>query len=60
MKKLRNMKVTVVSTEIGALGTVTKGLVKGLEDSEIRGGTETIQTTTLLSSARIMRRVLET
>ena len=30
---------------IGALGTVTKGLLKGLEDSEIGGRVETIQTT---------------
>ena len=30
LKKLRNMKVTVIPIEIGALGTVTKGLVKGL------------------------------
>ena len=45
---------------IGALGTVTKGLIKGLEDLEIRGRVETIQTTALLRSARILRRVLET
>ena len=32
---------------VGALGTVTKGLVQGLEDLEIRGRVETIQTTTL-------------
>ena len=45
---------------IGALDTVTKGLLKGLKDLEIRGRVETIQTTTLLRSARILRRVLET
>ena len=44
---------------VGALGTVTKGLIKGLEDLEIRGPVETIQTTALLRSARILRRVLE-
>ena len=27
---------------IGALGTIPKGLVKGLEDLEVRGETETI------------------
>ena len=43
---------------IGALGTTPKGLVKGLEDLEIRGQVETTQTTTLLRSARILRRVL--
>ena len=45
---------------IGALGTVAKGLIQGLEDLEIRGRMATIQTTALLSSARILRRVLET
>ena len=32
MKKLWNMKVTIIPIVIGAFGTVTKGLVKGLED----------------------------
>ena len=34
------MKVTVIPILIGALGTVTKGLVKELEDLEIRGRVE--------------------
>ena len=38
-----------------SLGTVTKGLLKGREDLEIRGRVETTQTTTLLKSARILR-----
>ena len=42
LKKLWNMKVTVIPIVIGVLGTVTKGLVKGLEDLEIRGRVETI------------------
>ena len=33
---------------------------KGLEELEIRGGIETIQTTAVLTSARILRRVLDT
>ena len=33
---------------IGAFGTVTKGLLKGLEDWEVGGRVETIQITTLL------------
>ena len=37
-----NMKVTVIPIVIGALGTITKGLIKRLEDVEIRGQTETI------------------
>ena len=45
---------------ISVLGTVTKGLIKGLKDLEIRGPVETTQTTALLRSARILRRVLET
>ena len=40
--------------------TVTKGLLKGLENLEVGGRVETIQTTTLLRTARILRRVLET
>ncbi len=31
------MKVTIEPIVIGALGTVTKGLLKGLEDLEIGG-----------------------
>ena len=60
LKKLLNMKVTIMPIVIGALGTVTKGLLKGLEDLEVGGRIETIQTTALLGTARILRRVLET
>ena len=60
LKKLWNMKVTIVPIVIGAFGTVTKGLLKGLKDLEIGGAVETIQTTALLKTARILRRVLET
>ena len=60
LKKLWNMKVTIVPIVIGALGTVTKGLLKGLEDLEVGGRVETIQTTALLRMAKILRRVLET
>ena len=49
------MKVTILPIEIGAFGTVTKGLSKGRKDLEV--GVETIQTTALL---RILRRVQET
>ena len=38
----------VISIVIGALGTVTKGLVKRLEDLKIRTRVETIQTTAML------------
>ena len=60
LKKLWNIKVTIVPIVIGALGTVSKGLLKGLEDLEVGGRVETIQTTALLRTARILRRVLET
>ena len=60
LKKLRNMKVTFIPMVIGVLGTATKGLRKGLEDSEKRGREETIQNTALSRSARRVRRVLET
>ena len=58
LKKLWNMKVTIVPIVIGAFGPVTKGLLKGLE--EVGGRVETIPTTTLLKTARVLRTVLET
>ena len=60
LKKLWNMRVTIVPIVIGAFGTVTKGLLKRLEDLEFGGRVETIQMTALLRTARILRRVLET
>ena len=60
LKKPLNMKVTIVPIVIGALGTVTKGLLKGLEDLEVGGRVETIQTTELQRMARILIWVLET
>ena len=60
LKKLWNMQVIFIPIVIGKFGTVTKGLLKGLEDLEVGGRVETIQTTALLRTARILRRVLET
>ena len=37
----------------------SKGLLKGVEDLEVGGRVETIQTTALLRTVRILRRVLE-
>ena len=94
------MNGTIIPIVIGALGRVTKGLLKGLEDFELEdkwrpsienghniekipgdlmgldvtqtpvkdskgvnnngGRVETIQTTALLRTAKILRRVLET
>ena len=56
LKRLWNMEVTIISIEIGALGIVTKGLIQGLEYLEIT--VETVQTTALKRSARILRRIL--
>ena len=52
--------MTIVPIVIGTFGTVTKGLLKGLEDLDVGGRVETIQATTLLKKVRILRRVLET
>ena len=60
LKKLWKMKVKIRPIVIGAFGTVTKELQKGLKDLEIRGRVETIQTTTSLRTARIVRKGLET
>ena len=57
LKKLWNMQVTIIPIVIGAFGTVTKGLLKGLENME---RVKTIQTKALLRTARILRRVLDT
>ena len=53
------MKVTMIPIGIGALGPVTNVLEERLEESEIRGKIETIQTTALLRLVRVLRRVLE-
>ena len=60
LKKKWNMKVTIIQIVIGAFGTVTKGLLKGLEDLKVGGRVETIQTRVLLKTTRIQGRVLET
>ena len=47
LKRPWNMKVTIVPIVIGAFGTISKGLLKGLEDLEIDGWGETIQMTSI-------------
>ena len=44
LKKMYNMKVTIIPIVIGAFGTVTKRLLKGLENMEVGGRVESIQT----------------
>ena len=58
MKKLWKMKV-ITPIVISDLGTVTKGLIQGLEDLEITERVETIQTIALLRSVRILRRAMK-
>ena len=60
LKKLWNMKVTVIPIVISALGTVTKGLVQRLKDLEITGREDTVQPIALLRWAKRLRRFLET
>ena len=60
LNKLWNTKVTIIPIVIGAFGKATKGLLKEQEDLEVGGRAETIQTTALLWTVRILRRVLET
>ena len=45
IQKLWNIKVTGIPIVICALRIISKGLVRGMEEVEIRGRTETIQTT---------------
>ena len=42
------MKVTVIPIVIGALGEITKGLIQGLQDLEIRGQKDTLLTTHII------------
>ena len=58
--KLWNMRVMIVPIVTGAFVTVTEGLLRDLEDLKVGGRVETIQTTALLNTARILRRVLDT
>ena len=59
-KNYWNMKVTVIPIVDGTLGAVSKSLPKRVGELEIRECIETIQSTVLLKSYRILRRVLET
>ena len=54
------MKFTIVPIVSGALGTVTKRLLKVLEDLEVGRRVETIQMKALVRMAKILRRVKET
>ena len=60
LKNLWNMKVMIVLIVIGVFGTVSKWLLKGLEELDVGRRVKTIQTITLLGTARILGRILET
>ena len=45
-----------ISILIGAPGIITKGLVKGMEDLEMRGQVKTNQITALFRSVRILKK----
>ena len=46
-RNLWHKRVTVIPIVVGSLGTIPKGLERGLEQMEIRGRNETIQTIAL-------------
>ena len=55
LKKLRSIRITVVPIINGALGTVSKGLQRGLHELEIGGRIETIKTAELLKLAWMLQ-----
>ena len=46
------MKVTIIPNVIGAFGTVTEGLLKGLEDLEVGERVETIQNNNIIENGQ--------
>ena len=58
VQKLWNMKAKIIPIVIGALGTIPKTLQKQLEQIESNIAINQMQTTVLLSTARILRKVL--
>ena len=55
LKKLWNMKVKIIPTLIGSFAKVCKGLLKALEDLDVGGRVEIIQTIELLRTSRMLR-----
>ena len=52
------MKVDVIQTIVGPIETILCNVENRMGELEIRGRTETIHTTVLATSKRILRRVL--
>ena len=59
VQKLWNMKAKIIPIVIGALGTIPKTLQKQLDQIESSIAINQMQTTVLLNTARILRKVLE-
>ena len=59
IKKLWDMRVTVIPIVIGTLGTTPKKLKKRLKDIGIETKVTELQKAVILHSARILRNVLE-
>ena len=59
VQKLWNMKVKATPVVIGAFGTIRKTLEKQLEQIESNIAINQMQTTVLLNTATILRKVLE-
>ena len=47
-----NLKMTIIPIVIGAFGTVTKGLLKGLKDLEVCERVETIQNYNIIDNGQ--------
>ena len=54
LKRLWDMKMTVIPTIVGTLGTILKSLEKSLKDLEIRGRIKIIQITAVSISTRVI------
>ena len=60
LRKLLNMRVTVIPIVIGAFGTVSQDMERELKELKTGGRIETIHTTALLRSAKIPRTIPQT
>ena len=59
LKKLWNMKVVIIPVIIGTLGTTPKNILKRMDEIGIKIRISDLQKTTIIHSARILRKVLE-
>ena len=56
---MANMKVSIITMIVGALGTTPTNICKRMEDIGIKTRILELQKTTKIHSARILRKVLE-